>query len=268
MKYIIVFLFCLLGPLSEAQKGWEVGGWAGVSYYFGDLNTRFDVKHPGPAIGLTGRYNFNNRLCLRSSFNYGRVGADDANSTNAFERERNLSFKSNIFDVTGQFEFNFFPYIHGSQDDYYTPYLFLGATIFRYEPTTEFNGDRVKLREMGTEGQLPGDEYFSLSTAWAYGIGFKYDINYYWSINVELSARRLHTDYLDDVSGVYPDMLELFNLRGPDAVALSDRSNDGIGELGRQRGNSRENDSYNFIQVGIVYYIGSLQCPSISKGQK
>ena len=44
-------------------------------------------------------------------------------------------------------------------------------------------------------------------------MGLKYDLNYEWSLNVELSVRQPGTDYLDDVSTVYPDMFELADRR-------------------------------------------------------
>ena len=165
MKQILVFIFLgFLLPL-QAQKGWEVGGWAGVSHYFGDLNTSMNLSKPGVAFGAIGRYNFNTRTCAKVSLNYGFIRADDADSRNNFEVQRNLSFQSHLLDLTAQLEFNFLPYIHGSQDAYYTPYILAGFTIFNYNPTTELDGQRYALRDMGTEGQFLGDEYNIFSTA-------------------------------------------------------------------------------------------------------
>ena len=43
-------LFCLLFlgicQLTTAQRGWEIGAWAGTSTYFGDLNTNYDLSNP------------------------------------------------------------------------------------------------------------------------------------------------------------------------------------------------------------------------------
>lgn len=263
-------LFAFLATDLSAQKGWELGGWGGVSYYFGDLNTNFDLSRPGPALGGSARYNFNSRLSMYMSANYGRVSGSDENSTNDFERARNLNFTSNIFDLSGGLEFNFLNYVHGSRDYPFTPYLFAGLSMFSFNPKTRFEGQWVGLRDLGTEGQFLGDEYFLIQPALNYGIGFKIDLNADWSLNIVISARKLFTDYLDDVSTVYPDKDELLSLRGPMAVALSDRSlpqnrdRFRIGQAGVQRGNSRDTDSYSFIQIGIMYYFGYLPCPDIS----
>jgi len=255
--------------LAMAQRGWEAGGWAGASYYFGDLNTNYNLSMPGLAGGIIARYNFNNRIALKFSGNAGQVMGDDAVSNNSFERARNLSFRSNIFEGAAQLEFNFLPYTHGSADEFFTPYLFAGFNIFNYNPEAEYQGEWVELRPLGTEGQFKGEEYYATSAGLVYGFGFKVDLSYEWSLNFELGARTLFTDYLDDVSTFYPDADELRQLRGDLAVELSDRSipiegvNDGqIGEAGRQRGSNSINDSYALIGIGIVYYFGDLRCPT------
>ena len=259
----------------RAQEGFELGGWLGGAFYFGDLNTQFDVTHPGQAGGLIARYNFNNRLALKFSGNYGFLRADDANSDNAFERRRNINFRTHLWDLSSQMEFNFFRYIHGHRDHFYTPYLFVGFSLFSFNPYAIYNGEKTPpLRELGTEGQFQGEEYPNFQRALNYGIGFKMDLSYEWSLNVELSLRKLYTDYLDDVSTVYPDMSELRGNHGPEladiAVLASDPSlpdADGnlLGMEGRQRGDSTTKDSYAFLQIGFVYYFGNVKCPEISK---
>ena len=176
-----------------------------------------------------------------------------------------IHFNSDIIDGTFQFEFNFLPYNHGSQEEFFSPYLFSGFTVLHFNPKTELDGETYDLRTFGTEGQFRGEEYYSIGGALTFGGGIKFDLSYRWSINIELSSRKLFTDYIDDVSGTYPDMDDLEALRGPIAVALSDRSliADGvrIGEEGRQRGNGRQNDNYTTLGISLLYYFGSLPCP-------
>jgi hypothetical protein len=266
MRFFVSFFFLLTFLYnSVAQKGYEVGGWIGTSTYFGDLNTTLMPKQLGLAGGLIGRINFNERVSVKTTFNAAKIGADDAQSRNSFERNRNLSFKSNIFNITGGLEFNFFEYEHGSYDKWYTPFLFGGLEMLSFNPKALHEGTWVKLRDLGTEGQGFGDEYGSLSAAFVIGGGFKWDINKDWSFNVEFATRKLFTDYIDDVSTTYVDKGALTLRRGPLAAALADRSLiDGIGVAGRQRGNSRDNDTYVTFGIGIVRYFGELACPKIS----
>ncbi len=275
-RFIFGFICCLTAFWGQAQEGFEFGGYLGASHYFGDLNTDFSLNDPGVTIGILGRYNFNERTAIKLTGTVAQVSAYDFDSNNTFEQRRNLNFKSQILDASAQIEFNFLPYFHGSKTQYFTPYLFAGLSVTHFNPQTEVcnsspttpagdcNGSTsiIDLRPLGTEGQFTGEEYFTVAGGLAFGAGFKLSLNYEWSINVELSGRRLFTDYLDDVSGTYPDFDDLQNLRGNTAVALSDRSNPAIGETGRQRGSSGTKDAFGMLTVGIVYYFGDLKCPT------
>ena len=273
MKFVFpaLFIWCPVIALF-GQQGFEVGGGVGVSYYIGDLNTRFDLTHPGPAATGIVRYNLNDRLSAKFGINYGFIRADDQWSDNAFEKRRNINFKSHIAELCSQFEFNFFPYVHGSRDNYFTPYLFAGLSVFYFNPYAVYGEDKTpNLRDLGTEGQFKGEEYPTIDRALVYGGGLKFDLNEAWSINFELSLRRLFTDYLDDVSTVYPDMDDVQGVRGTfgDIAVLAsdpsipDQEGKKFGFEGRQRGNSKDNDSFNFFTVGILYYFGNLKCPKI-----
>ena len=269
IRSLFIGLIMFVATVSaSAQRGYEVGGFLGAGWYFGDLNPDFRLGHPGPAVGLIGRHNFNERIGVALTGNYTFVQGNDAWSENPFQRARNLSFRSNIFDIGGRFEFNFMRYKHGSEDYWFTPYIFGGLSVFVFNPKAELDGEWYALRELGTEGQFTGEEYYTLQPAINYGMGLKFDINYEWSINIEIDARRLWTDYLDDVSTVYADKLELEALRGPIAVALSDRSIPDsnfpqIGEPGRQRGDSQGTDVYGMVKIGLMYYFGEIRCPEI-----
>jgi len=262
----VLFLFCGMSYQLSAQKGLELGGWVGAAYYFGDLNTNYRLTKPGFAGGLNGRYNLNNRLSAKGSLNYAKLRASDADSDNQFENERNLEFHNDIFEFTGQFEFNFFPYVHGSKDNWYTPYIFGGGSAFYHNPKRQVEGTTYTLRDFGTEGQASGSEYLPFSGAFTFGGGFKWDIAESWSMNIEFGVRKIFTDYIDDVSGAYPDATALEASRDARAVLLSSGTalNPEITQAGRQRGNSRDNDTYNFIGVSIMKYFGDLVCPKIS----
>jgi len=265
-KILFLLVFIIGYSSVQAQKGYEIGGWLGTSFYYGDLNNRLSIHKPGLAGGLNIRRNFNSRTATMFSLSYGRIGADDASSPNTFERNRNLRFHSNIFDLSAVMEFNFFNYVHGSSDEYFTPYIFAGGSIFNYSPKAELDGITYTLKDFGTEGQPRGGEYGSFSGSLVVGGGWKWDISDNYSLNVHIRYQKVFTDYLDDVSRTYPDFRELEDNRGATAVALSDRSlMEGIGVPGRQRGNSKDNDAIVVVGISIMKYFGKLECPKISE---
>jgi len=232
---------------------------------FGDLNSNFNLSKPGLAGGIQGRYNINERIAVKLAASMARVRGSDEVASTSFERKRNLSFFSNIVDFTPMLEFNFFPYIHGSRESYFTPYMGLGFSVFSFNPKAELDGTIYNLKEYNTEGTENGS-YFGVSSGWTAAIGLKWDISYKYSLSVEFSARYLATDYLDDVSDTYPDINQLISEKGDIAGQLSDRS--GIPEFaskGRQRGDSTNNDSYNFLGISFMRYFGAVDCPDVSK---
>ena len=254
-----------------SQKGWELGGLVGVTNYYGDLNTNFDMTEAGPTLGLVGRYNFNVRTGISFIGNYALIKASDENAQNAYQKARNLHFRSNVWAGTLLYEFNFFPYEHGKVDRSFSPYIFTGISLFKFNPKAKYHGEWMALQPLGTEGQTGSDDYWTVSGAYVIGGGFKFDISKMWSVNIFFSTHLTWTDYLDDVSSVYPNKLALFQRNGQMAVDLSDPSvfqNEfpEIGTEGKQRGDINDKDSYSFFQVSFMRYFGSIRCPKISDG--
>jgi len=249
----------LFSTIVVGQKGVEVGAHLGLSHYYGDLNPTFKISDPGFSAGFFVRRNFNERICVTLGFDYGNVSGNDQDSFNPFERTRNLDFRSKVYDTSFALEFNFLPYIHGSSDYNFTPYLFSGLSAMRFNPKTDLNGVTYNLQQYFTESE---GNYGLLSGAWVYGFGLKWDINRDFSFNASLSGRNLFSDYIDDVSGTYPAPSQSIDGQ------LSNRSG-GIdfGQQGTQRGNGLNNDTVYFVRISLVRYFGQLKCPSIYDGQ-
>lgn len=270
LSYILLLLCFCTGLFG--QRGFEVGGFAGSSWYFGDINNEFRLNSPGATIGAASRFNFDERLCFKLNLNYIWLRGYDYKSANTFQQARNISFNNHMFEGAGQLEFNFLTYRHGSRDNWYTPYMFIGGSVFSHAPRAYYDGKWVNLRAMGTEGQQRGSEYSITSAAWLVGLGFKLDFSDTWSINAEISSRQAFTDYLDDTHGNYADNFQISYERGADAAYLADPSiiipgfNDSkIGQEGRQRGDRYTYDGYTTFTVGLLYYFARVPCPEILK---
>jgi hypothetical protein len=262
---IIILFFT---PISSifAQEGWELGGFAGFSSYYGDLNPKYSFRRLGPSLGFMARKNFDGRICFKVAASFANVGASDKKANGDFERARNLSFSSNIFEASAVMEFNFQDFHSNRREDKpVAPFLMAGLGFLHFNPTTVYNGQRYNLRDMGTEGQARGEEYGLVTGAVILGGGVKIDMNENLSWNVEISGRLAFSDYLDDVKGVYGDPNAIAGYHGDVAAALADRSveiGERIGRVGRQRGDSKANDSYVFMTVGLAYRFIPIGCPS------
>lgn len=267
-----IFAFWLLTSLTlkaQPQQFHEVGGWLGISNYFGDLNSEYSFSNIRPAGGAFYKYSIGPYIAFKGGLNVGYVAFKDANSDNPFPEVRNLSFRSRIYEASAHVEFNFTKYIPGNKNYFATPYLTLGVSVFNFNPEAEYEGTWYKLRDLGTEGQQNGDftgmEPYKLSqAAIPIGIGMKYWLRDRWNVGFEINYRFTFTDYLDDVSGTYVNP----NILGPASVgaALADRSDEvttqPIGtENGRQRGDSISNDAYIFMGIFVTHTLYKNNCP-------
>lgn len=261
-KILSLLTFLFIFKIAESQQ-LEYGGWVGISNYFGDLNTNASFEFIGPAAGLFVRYNLGTRFATKVGLNYGKIAFGDETSKSEYQQARNLSFKSDIYEFSGHVEFNFFKYDKEKEALSFTPYLLTGVSVFYFNPIAEFEGKDYALQPLRTEGK----KYARVSFAIPVGGGFKYSFNPYWTIGVEGGYRKTVTDYLDDVSTVYPGEL-LANADNSVATSLSDRSvevTDPIGKEGKQRGDATKNDDYLFIGITISYSIIQVKCPKPSK---
>ena len=85
--------------LEYVQKG-EFGITVGAAHYFGDLNTRASLNRPKPAVGIFFRKQFGNYIAARINAHYAQVGYSDTYSKNEYQKTRNLSFNSNIWELS------------------------------------------------------------------------------------------------------------------------------------------------------------------------
>lgn len=195
---------------------------------------------------------------------HGRIQGVDALSTNTQYQQRNLSFYSPITEVGLQLEFNFFEYVASVSRRRFSPYLFTGVGGVIFNPKSIYNGTTYELGLYGTEGQDISDTYKRYALSVPYGAGVKYNITGAWTLIGEIGYRTAYTDFLDDVSGNYPDKSKLYN---DIAVALSDRTGEytGVytGVAGTQRGDTRKHDTYLFTGISLTFTFISQKCPVV-----
>jgi hypothetical protein len=258
-----LFPFLLLFSIFDAEAQYdEIGFMVGASNYKGELSRHlFNDDFLHPAIGFFYRHNWNRRWGWKLAVNYGKISGDDAKATTPFELDRNLSFTSTVLEISPQIEFNYLPFETGRNDYPFTPYLFTGLSIFRFNPMAKLGTREYELQPLGTEGQgtaIGGKKYKRLQFALPIGGGIKVTVGRF-GFGIEVGGRRTYTDYLDDVSTIYPDMNLLAAANGPVAVLLSDRSFSRLDTSSaipavflKQRGNSTDKDWYLF--AGVTFY--------------
>ena len=253
-----IFLTFVYSTAVFAQS-WEFGGRLGGAGYLGDLNTNNPVKVSGLSAGAFVKYNFNPYVSARLGYTYGHITAADSVSSNAQFRERNLSFSTNLNELSLTGELNFLDYVPSISKNVFTPFIFGGAALVNYNPVAVYQGTSYQLRTLRTEGQA--DAYASTTWAIPYGVGFKYNFSGRLNLMADIGYRYVHSDYLDDVSGNYASKAQFTDNV---ARAFSDRSGENnniyIGSDGTQRGDQRPHDTYFFIGLSISYTFITQKC--------
>ena len=258
---IVAFVFSLNTKAQQFRPNTEIGILLGTSYYLGDLNTTH-FNQISPAAGLIIRKNINKRFAYKAEVMYLNIKSDEKNSEDTIASNRGLHFRSPVYELSGQVEFNFLPFQPGNPLYTWTPYVYSGISIFNFNPQAEdlngkFTGSWVNLQELGTEGQgttsFPNREKYSLiQYAIAMGGGFKIAVNPSFNIILEYGARKTFTDYLDDVSTTYPGkLLDMTD----EAIYMSDPTDSH--ELGEQRGDPDKKDWYSFAGITLSFKLNN-----------
>jgi hypothetical protein len=262
---VTFFVFCLNTKAQQFKANTEIGLLLGSSYYLGDLNTSH-FNQPLPAAGLIIRKNIDKRFVYKCELMYLNLKSDERKSNDTIAFNRGLHFKSPVYELSGQLEFNFLPYQPGNPLYTWTPFIYTGVSLFYYNPQAENkNGEWVNLQELGTEGQgttttfADGkrDKYAQMQFSIPMGGGFKISVNESFNIILEYGARKTFTDYIDDVSTtfvggngtIYPSEMSI------EAQEMSDPL--GTHSKGIQRGDSKKKDWYSFAGITLSFKLNN-----------
>lgn len=235
----------------------------GTANYLGDLiegNKLFSQSGFSFSGGLV--YNIYPKLNARLNMGYQKVKGADSKSNGA-HKSRNLSFESDVIDLSVSLEYSLL-----DLNTYkFTPYLTAGVGVMFYSPYAySTTGTKQKLRELGTEGQgfagFP-NLYNKADIQIPLGIGLKYVLSPRVLLQFEFNYRITGTDYLDDVSmNRYADKA-LLDLKNPITSTFSYRGNEvGAGPYPARdnrlpRGNPNSKDAYYTTQLKVGYRLNS-----------
>lgn len=294
--YLLPFFFFAF--LTEAQNFTRPGDWkkyrkeifisVGTANFLGDLGGRnqvgkdyspvdLELSETRTAFGLGYRYKIDTWINVVGKFNYLMVKGDDALTQEQYRNNRNLSFKSNIFELAGRVEIGYQSSKSGNRygikrtlgrrhkANNHAFFLFAGIGGFYYNPKA-LNPAKTKyieLRPLHTEGQgLPGGpkQYSNYSVCIPLGFYYKMTINKQWSVGLEFAWRKTYTDYIDDVGTTYYDPIALAAAYGSLSAQMAD-PNKGLiygqtlpdaSGVGAQRGDIQK-DSYVSLEVTVGY---------------
>ncbi|MCB0430286.1 MAG: hypothetical protein H6585_14140 [Flavobacteriales bacterium] len=284
-KRFAVLLLLLFPILVNAQR-WKryryegvVG--VGVSNFLGELGGAnqvgtdyfrdLELSTTRPAIMVGVRYKLNLFTALRTTFTYAGVAGNDNLTTEPVRSNRNLHFKSPIYEFSSQFEFSWMKDRAGhryrlkgvrgqTHIEIYT-YGFVGLGVFHYNPKAKWDVDGAwhSLQPLHTEGQDISSTrvpYSRFSVAVPIGMGGRYALGRNASVGLEFGIRKTFTDYIDDVSTTYYNNDAIRSAGGDVAGDLADPSKGkepNWTAAGQQRGDPTDKDAYMFAILSFNY---------------
>ncbi len=154
----------------------ELGGGKKDAAHFMGIRD-IDFKKTRPTNQYAYRYRMTEVISFRANFTYAFLSGDDKLSGAASRKARNLSFRSHVFELSGQFEYYFlkekevprysFQSLRSTSN--ISAYIFLGIGGFYFNPQAKYTDDKwYSLRKLGTEGQgsgVKGYKYVDYATA-------------------------------------------------------------------------------------------------------
>lgn len=295
-------------PKPNRYSSFSIG--IGSTHYYGDISPDNVLKATMTEIrwnvALAYSYTLTKKIKVGGSIAYIRLAGDDFYSDNDLNYIRNLHFRNDLKQISlfaqyhpldYSFDFRKRPNI--------SPYLTAGIGFFLHNPEAKSpigsGANWINLEPLHTEGQGINAIYsvpYKLSGLnIPIGVGIRYKYNNNIDFAFEIAYNITFTDYLDDVSGIYPNPLLLTDKM---AVALSNRSREAIaanigenridrlvtylteqglpslnpfiinnpvfGAIGTDRGNKIGNDSYLTTSLKVSYLLPShtIRCPKIN----
>ncbi|MGB0391142.1 MAG: DUF6089 family protein [Salibacteraceae bacterium] len=243
----------------------DLGGGSGVGSRYGD----FQIENSSIAVGVSWKYRIHNNMALKANLMYGQLIGDDKTTENLGRRRRNLDTKTDLIELSGQYEFYLLREkighrykvegVKGYGSSHFSLYLFAGIGGAWYNPKgSNLDGEYVKLADLNTEGQgLEGGpkDYNQLTFVFPLGAGIKYNITHLIGVQFEYGMRFTTTDYLDDVSTTYYDGDALESAFGKESKEMADKrySSTGRHNAGGIRGNNDLTDAYMFGTLSLTY---------------
>ncbi len=282
MRNFLLVLFILASQLVFSQsfrKKLELGVVIGTTHCLCDVSgnsfikkdlgaiSDFQYLQAGLAAGTTLRYQFSRLLAIRGNINYAQARGNDSQSNEVGNKGRNLSFATNIYEVTSTLEFplifqssavsRYVKSKRGRNESKF--YGFLGIGFLYFNPTATYKGAVYDLQPLATEGV----KYSKYTLSIPAGLGYSYSWARKYKVAIEIGFRKIFTDYIDDISDKYiePAVLRQNNPGNGDiAVALANRATEGGDPFkegygnylpGQKRGNPKNND---FLIISTVQF--------------
>lgn len=227
MKQLALLIGLLIVPVCGLAQTYEVGGFIGGANYIGDVGESQYINPNKLVVGGIFKWNRSPRHSFRASMNFGKLAANDLDSSDERRVQRGYRFENNIKEFSLGLEFTFWEYNTHAGLPIHSPYLYTGITYFLYD-NMFLDVDENEMIKDGNKSS------FAIPIV----LGYKATVGRTVSLGFEIGARYTFTDNLD---GSLPNK---------------------AGGMDYTFGNLNSNDWYVFSGITITFAFGRTPCYS------
>lgn len=224
---IVLIFTLLLGSFNQSiAQNSEIGIEVAGHYYLGDVNREFNLSSTNIGGQFFVRRHVNDAISWRMSFGAGSIEGVDNEAFDVFSANRTASFDGNFINGDFLIEYHFLDYRNDKLEQYWTPYIFLGAGLYSFSGNSSIDGGITTASySTGLKFRLP------------VGVGIKYRFNRRWILGLSTAAVKTNTDLIDNVSISDP---AIKNYRG---------------------GNPNDDDWMFYTAISISFTFHKIHCP-------
>ncbi|MBF9254164.1 outer membrane beta-barrel protein [Pontibacter sp. 172403-2] len=184
-------------PSNVPERGFVLQVSGGMAAVKSDICKGWGCNNFGPQVSMGVLYKMSPWFGVSGSIGYARLGAQESNP----RHPRNISFQTDVIEVTGSAVFNLADSYRGSgnyrssQKRFIVPYLTAGLGFIYYNPTS-YPG-QGKLNEAQTKYE-PARNYPAIAAVIPFGGGLRFRFTDALSVAPELIYHVTSSDYLDN----------------------------------------------------------------------
>lgn len=187
--WFLGFILLCFSNSIRAQNS-EIGLELGAYNYLGDVVRSYDFSNNSFGGQFFIRKHVSEGVSFRFSFGGGQIKGADDEAFDVFSANRRASFEGDFINSDVLLEYHFLNYRNDKLEQYWTPYVFIGMGVYRFEGQDHlFNN-----YDSGLKFRTP------------LGVGVKLRLDRRWTLGISASAIKTNSDEIDNVSLLTPNI--------------------------------------------------------------
>jgi hypothetical protein len=187
----LLLLLFLAGPAgAQVKQRFQLGIGPYGMLYTGDLSTQKEWFHRVyPGLNLSLQFDSPKLIVPQLNAGFGKITGEDRNLEPVNGIQPNTFVSTTYFYIDGRFHLQFF------RRQRFRPRVGLGFGLLNYTP----KGQQGQNLQQQLQTRKEGEDYNTTAPHLPMTIGFKYSLNDFVSLGMDLTRFNVFTDYIDNI---------------------------------------------------------------------